>query len=92
MENENVNEVFKPLLNSIISSNEDLDSVSSSNYYWMINTRSYSVDGIEVPKGRMIRKKKGERPIINEDWRPATEDEVNTKQWYKGYYFNLKNV
>ena len=26
------------------------------------------------------------------NWRRATEDEVQTKEWFKGNYFNLKNI
>lgn len=69
-----------------------LASVSSSNFYWLINQNTYTVDGIEVPKGRMIKKNKTDRPIQNKDWRKATELEVLTKQWYKGNYFNLCGV
>ncbi len=70
-------------------SNEVLADVSSSNYYWMINQYTYTVDGIEVPKGRMQKIKKGSRPIVNPDWRKATDEEVATKQYYKGNFFNL---
>jgi len=61
-------------------------------YYWIINTRSYSIDGIDVPKGRMQRMEKGSRPVVNEDWRSATQEEVVTKKWHNGHYFNLKHV
>lgn len=69
-----------------------ISGVSNCNYPWMINQNTYSVDGIEIPKGRMHKMQKGQRPIINTDWRKATEEEVKTKQWYKGHYFNLMNV
>ena len=29
---------------------------------------------------------------INGFWRAAAEDEIKTKDWYKGKFFNLKNV
>lgn len=70
----------------------DIHVVSNCNYPWMINQNTYSVDGVEIPKGRMYKIQKGQRPIINTDWRKATEEEVKTKQWYKGNYFNLMNV
>ena len=60
-------------------------------YYWMINTRSYSVDGIVVLAGEMTKQKKGGRAIVNNDWRLATKSEVKTKNWSKGTYFNLMN-
>ncbi len=62
------------------------------NYYWMINTNSYTVDQVEVLKGEMVKKKKGDRAIVNNDWRKATEEEVRTKQWSNGCYFNLINM
>lgn len=63
-----------------------------SKYYWKINTVTYTVDGDEIPKGRMRRKEIGERPLINPFWRMATDEEIETKQYHKGYFFNLKNV
>lgn len=69
-----------------------ITDVSGCNYYWMINTNTYSVDGIEVKKSKMCKMKKTDRAIINDDWRKATEEEVKTKQWYKGTCFNLMNV
>jgi hypothetical protein len=70
--------------------NDFIADVSSSNYYWMINQNTYTIDGIEVKQGRMEKIKKGSRPIINPDWRKATNEEVETKQWYKGNFFNLR--
>ena len=70
----------------------NMTSVSNCNYPWMINQNTYSIDGIEVKKGEMHKMQKGQRAIINNDWRKATEEEVRTKQWYKGHYFNLMNV
>ena len=68
-------------------------SVSSSDIYWIINQNTYNVDGIEVPKGRMAKmNRKTDRPIQNKDWRKATDFEVETKQYYKGNYFNLSGV
>jgi len=65
----------------------------NDNIYWIINQNTYTVDGIEVPKGRMIKmNKKTDRPIHNKSWRKATDLEVKTKQYYKGNYFNLINV
>lgn len=70
----------------------DIHVVSNCNYPWMINQNTYSVDGKEVLKGEMHKMQKGQRPILNNDWRKATEEEVRTKQWHKGNYFNLINV
>ena len=70
-----------------------LSAVSSSDIYWIINQNTYNVDGVEVPKGRMVKmNKKTDRPIQNKDWRKATVLEVETKQYYKGNYFNLSGV
>ena len=67
--------------------------VGSSDIYWIINQNTYTVDGIEVPKGRMVKmNKKTDRPIQNKDWRKATDFEIETKQYYKGNYFNLSCV
>jgi len=71
---------FEPLI---------LHDVSGSNDYWMICQSTYIIEGVEVPKGRMKKIKKGNRGIMNPDWRKATDYEVRTKQWYKGNYFNL---
>lgn len=70
----------------------DIHVASNYDYYWMINTKSYSIDGIEVSKGQMVKKKKGERAIVNTDWRKATAEEVSNKKYYKGHYFNLRHV
>jgi len=56
---------------------------------WYICRNTYEIDGVEIPRGRMIFSL---RPIFNNDWRVATPEEVETKQWYKGHYFNLKYV
>ena len=65
---------------------------SVSNSYWIINQNTYTIDGLEIPKGRMVRKYKGERPVLNEDWRTATAQEVEGKKYYKGNFYNLTNV
>jgi len=59
--------------------------------YWIICTHSYEVDGTEISKGSM-KYHTSTRPVISNYWRLATQDEINTKQWVKGKYFNLKNV
>ena len=59
--------------------------------YWVICTKSYEIDGIEIPKGRMDYYT-STRPIVNSNWRKATQDEVDSKQYHKGSAFNLKNV
>jgi len=59
--------------------------------YWVICTKSYEVDGIEVPKGRMDYYT-STRPIVNSDWRRATQEEIETRQRHKGNTFNLRNV
>ena len=69
-----------------------MDKLISRNYYWMINTVSYSIDGVDVPKGRMCKMKKTDRRIVNDDWREAKKCEVITKKWHRGNYFNLKYV
>lgn len=68
-------------------------AVSGSDIYWIINQSTYNVDGTEVPKGRMAKmNKKTDRPIQNKSWRKATDFEIETKQYYKGNYFNLSGV
>ena len=61
------------------------------NGYWIICTRSYEVDGEEIPKGRM-KYHISIRPVMNDAWRRATVDEIETKQYHKANFFNLKNV
>ena len=70
---------------------KNINDKKQCNYPWMINQNTYYVDGKEVLKGEMHQMQKGQRPILNNDWRKATEEEVRTKQWHKGY-FNLMNV
>lgn len=59
--------------------------------YWVICVNSYEYDDTYIPKGRM-QKHYSQRPIQNRDWRRATQDEIDTKDWFKGNFFNLKNV
>jgi len=59
--------------------------------YWVICQQSYEVDGIYIPKGRMDFHE-SPIPIQNEDWRRATQEEINTKKYHKGNFFNLPNV
>jgi hypothetical protein len=59
--------------------------------YWVICVNSYEYDGEEISKGRMDYHY-STRPIISNNWRRATSDEVETKQNFKGRWFNLKNV
>ena len=57
---------------------------------WVICTCPYEYDGDEIPKGRMFYD--GSIPIQNKRWRTATADEIETKKWHKGNWYNLKNV
>jgi len=59
--------------------------------YWVICVQSYSYEGIDIPKGRMMSYS-SERPIVSQKWRLATVEEIESKQSHKGNYFNLKNV
>jgi hypothetical protein len=59
--------------------------------YWEICTKSYEIDGVEIPKGRMSYHT-STRPTINQDWRRATQEEIDTMQYHKGNAFNLRNV
>ena len=70
-----------------VQKNGHLALVSSC--YWLINQRDYIVDGHEVKRGRMSRIEKGSRAVMNPDWRLATHEEIESKQWYKGHFFNL---
>jgi len=49
-------------------------------------------NGTEIPKGRMEYSYAQFRQACALNWRRATEDEIQTKDWFKGNYFNLKNV
>lgn len=57
---------------------------------WLICIKSYENDGLEIPKGRMIYTDC--RFPVSGLWRNATDEEVETKDLFKGNYFNLKNV
>ena len=59
--------------------------------YWVICTQSYEIDGTEISKGRMDYYT-STRPIMSTKWRRATQDEIETRQYFKGNCFNLKNV
>lgn len=71
----------------------NIAGVSSSTLksYWVICTKSYEIDGVEIPKGRMDYHT-SIRPIQNPDWRRATQEEIDTRQYFKGNAFNLRNV
>jgi len=68
-------------------------AVNSSTFkgYWVICQYSYEVDGIEIPKGRMDFHE-SIRPIQNKCWRRATQEEIDTRQRFKGNTFNLRFV
>lgn len=59
--------------------------------YWVICVKSYEIDGREIPKGRMDYHV-STRPIINNAWRRATQEEIETRDYHKGNAFNLRNV
>ena len=59
--------------------------------YWEICIKPYEIDGVEIPKGRM-NYHTSTRPTVNPDWRRATQEEINTRKFYKGNAFNLRNV
>lgn len=59
-------------------------------YRWLICIISYEIEGTEIPKGRM--EYTNCRFPVNGKWRNATQEEIDTKQCFKGNYFNLKNV
>lgn len=59
--------------------------------YWVICTQSYEIDGTEISKGRM-NYHTSIRPIMSTKWRKATQNEIETRQYFKGNCFNLKNV
>lgn len=54
---------------------------------WIICVSSYEIDGIEIPKGRM-NYTYGRLPV-NGLWRRATDEEIETKKWHRGNYYNL---
>ena len=67
-----------------------LSETEQSNY-WEICTKSYEIDGVEIPKGRMSYHT-STRPTVNQDWRRATQEEIDTMKYHKGNAFNLRNV
>ena len=80
-------------LNNPQSQQLNIAGVSGSTFkgYWEICTKSYEIDGTEIPKGRMSYHT-STRPTVNQDWRRATQEEIDTRQYYKGNAFNLRNV
>jgi hypothetical protein len=59
--------------------------------YWEICIKSYEIEGVEIPKGRMSYHT-STRPTVNQKWRRATQEEIDTRQYYNGNAFNLMNV
>lgn len=60
---------------------------------WLICIKSYYLEcGSEIPKGRMEYSYAQFRQACSPNWIRATDDEIETKQWHKGNWFNLKNV
>lgn len=56
--------------------------------YWVICISSYTIDGIAVPKGRM-HYHTSIHPIVSNNWRVATEKEIEGKKIHKGNFYNL---
>ena len=54
--------------------------------YWVICLQGYEIDGIDIKKGQMDYYTSS-RPIINPDWRKATDTEVEKKDFYKGNWY-----
>jgi len=59
--------------------------------YWIICTKTYEIEGIKIPKGRMSFHTSTRR-VVNSDWRNATQEEIDDKQYFKGNTFSLINV
>lgn len=59
--------------------------------YWEICVKSYEIDGVEIPKGRMSYHT-SIRPTVSRNWRRATQEEIDTRKYCKGYAFNLRNI
>lgn len=58
---------------------------------WLICIQGYFLEnGNEIPKGRM-EYSYGRFPVSGL-WRRATEEEIESKNWHKGNYFNLSNI
>lgn len=65
--------------------------MKKSNGMWIICINTYYLEcGAEIPKGRM--EYSYARFPVSGLWRLANEDEIQTKDWHKGNYFNLKNI
>lgn len=86
MSNENSNKHRKPDMRQTAVSGSTIKG------YWVILQHTYDLDGKHFPKGRM-HFHTSQRPIMNKDWRRATQEEIDTKQISKdGNYFNLRFV
>lgn len=60
---------------------------------WIICIKSYYLEcGTEIPKGRMFPSNARWSQACSPNYRRATEEEIETKQWHKGNWFNLKNI
>jgi len=70
---------------------KDIEKENLKKGCWMICTKSFEIDGTKTPKGRMFYHIPM-RPIVNPDWRKATQEEIDTRQYHKGNAFNLRNV
>lgn len=58
--------------------------------YWIILTNSYEIDGKWFNKG-LMEYHTSKRPVMNKDWRRATQEEIDTKSVSKyGNYYNHK--
>ena len=56
--------------------------------YWIICVNSYEFEGVHIPKGRMVHHT-SKRQILNPDWQKATQEEIDTRKYFKGNAFNL---
>lgn len=58
--------------------------------YWVI-CRSYEYEGKEIQTGSM-HQHHSTRPIISNNWRRATDEEIKGMQWHKGKYYYHKEA
>lgn len=57
---------------------------------WLICTLGYTLEnGEEIPKGRMDYSYARWASACAPNWRRATQEEIETKKWHKGNYYNL---
>lgn len=56
-------------------------------YFFWVCVNSYQVDDKEIQRGAM-QYHSSERPIVSDNWRVATQKEVDEMKTFKGRHYN----